>query len=352
VEKIRYQALGADNGLGISEKTFPEWIQFQKILDDFSGLGHVHQLGVSKKDHQELPVMGMSFGSRDPKAPVLGLFAGVHGLERIGSQVVLSLLQSFAESLLWDESLKQTLTEIRILFVPIINPWGILDKSRSNPNGVDLMRNSPIEAEEKPTWLVGGHHLSAKLPWYRGKELQSETKAVIDFCREQFFQSEAVISLDFHSGFGLQDQIWFPFAKTTKAFPHLAENFRLFENFERSYPNHVYKIEPQSLNYTTHGDLWDYLYQEFSRQSDRTYLPLCLEMGSWLWVKKNPLQILSKVGPFNPIKSHRQKRTLRRHIPLFDYLIRATRSAKTWAILEPEQKNKYFQQGLEKWYKQ
>lgn len=332
------------------EKKFPEWIQFEKIAQDFAGLGKLHHLGNSRRGAHSLPLMAMSFGSTNPEAPVLGLFSGVHGLERIGSQVVLSLMQNFCESLLWDESLKEMLKEVRIIFFPLINPWGILSQSRSNPNGVDLMRNAPIEADEKPTWMVGGHRISPRLPWYRGDQLQDESKALIEFCRDQFFASKSVITLDFHSGFGLQDQIWFPFAKSKKTFPHLAENFRLFENFERSYPNHVYKIEPQSLNYTTHGDLWDYVYQEFCQQSDKTYLPLCLEMGSWLWIKKNPLQLFSSLGPFNPVKNHRKERTLRRHIPLFDYLIRATRSSKIWADLSPEQKNKYFHQGLERWY--
>lgn len=293
----------------------------------------------------------MSFGSPDPQAPTLGLFGGVHGLERIGSQVVLSLMRSFCESLLWDKNLQDSLQHIRILFFPLVNPWGILHRSRANPRGVDLMRNSPTQAEEKPTWLIGGHRLSSHLPWYRGTELEPEANAVIQFCRAQFFQSKSAITVDFHSGFGAQDRIWFPYAKSKKPFPHLAENFRLFENFERSYPHHFYKIEPQSLNYTTHGDLWDYIYDLFLQDNPQsTYLPLALEMGSWLWVKKNPLQLFSTLGPFNPVKSHRQKRILRRHMTLFDYLIRASRSHQTWSELPPEQKNKYFQQGIEKWF--
>ena len=347
--KSTFRTGTADHGISDLEKIFPEWIELEKILKNFEGVGRKHTIGTSRFESQEFPLYAMSFGSTDPKAPVLALFAGVHGLERIGTQVVLSLMQTFAESLLWDQALQEMMQEMRILFVPIINPWGILNRTRCNPQGVDLMRNSPIDAEETPTWMVGGQRLSNKLPWYRGETLQGENKAVIDFCHEQFFQSEAVITLDVHSGFGLQDQIWFPYAGSKKTFPNLAEVVRLFENFERSHPHHVYKIEPQSLNYTTHGDLWDYLYQEFGKQSDKTYLPLCLEMGSWLWVKKNPLQIFSSLGAFNPVKQHRKKRTLRRHIPLFDYLLRATRSSKTWAELSPEQKNKYFQQGLEKW---
>ncbi len=295
--------------------------------------------------------MALSFGSKDPEAPVLGLFGGVHGLERIGSQVVLALLQSFSEALLWDEVLQETLKKVRVLFFPFVNPLGILHKTRSNPRGVDLMRNSPVEAEGNPTWLLGGHRISPKLPWFRGYGgIEPEAQAVIDFCRNQFFQSKSVVTVDFHSGFGLQDQIWFPFAKSQTPFPHLSEMYALAQSFEKMNPHHFYKIEPQSLNYTTHGDLWDYIYQEFRLVNHQTYLPLALEMGSWLWMKKNPLQIFSSLGPFNPVAPHRQKRVLRRHLSLFDFLLRATASPQHWSSLKESVKLKNQERALSLWY--
>src|ERR1700737_34491 len=40
----------------------------------------------------------------DPTQPVLALFGGVHGLERIGSEVVLAYLRTFCEYAAWDRS--------------------------------------------------------------------------------------------------------------------------------------------------------------------------------------------------------------------------------------------------------
>lgn len=60
------------------------------------------------------------------------------------------------------------------------------------------------------------------------------------------------------------------------------------------------------------------------------FLPLTLEMGSWLWVRKNPRQLFSPVGPFNPILPHRLRRVLRRHLPLIDFLQRAVHNAEAW----------------------
>jgi hypothetical protein len=53
-------------------------------------------------------------------------------------------------------------------------------------------------------------------------------------------------------------------------------------------------------------------------------------MGSWLWVKKNPRQIFSRQGIFNPLILHRQQRVLRRHMALLDFLARAASSYRRW----------------------
>ena len=50
------------------------------------------------------------------------------------------------------------------------------------------------------------------------------------------------------------------------------------------------------------------------------FLPWTLEMGSWAWVRKNPLQVFQALGFFNPIKPHRYARTMRRHARLVEFL--------------------------------
>lgn len=152
------------------------------------------------------------------------------------------------------------------------------------------------------------------------------------------------LSVDIHSGFGFKDQIWFPWAYSKKPFPHLSTIAEMTGLFEKVYPFHIYTIEPQSKVYCTHGDLWDYLALNHSN-----YIPLTLELGSWIWVKKNPLQLLNIDGLFNPIKQHRIKRTLRRHQLLIDFLIRFLlyrhiNQFKDDLFIENHNK------GLKKWY--
>ena len=337
------------------ERKMPEWILFQRLLDDLQNFAQIQVHGYSHSKKYHLPLVSVTMGSKDPAAPVLGLFGGVHGLERIGSQVVLSLMNTFSQMILWDKVIQETLEKMRIVFMPLINPLGILHQTRSNPQGVDLMRNAPVDAEGKSTWLVGGHRLSTKLPWYRGaigEDLQPESQALIQVCRQSFFQSPRVLTVDFHSGFGNIDRLWLPYAKSTRPFFHAPEAFAWRAHFDRTHPHHFYQIEPQAKNYTTHGDLWDYIYDEYRAHgpTNGVYIPWALEMGSWLWLRKNPWQAFSSLGPFNPMKPHRLKRILRRHNTLFDFLIRTTRSGDLWSDLSPEERMKSQDLALRFWY--
>jgi len=220
------------------------------------------------------------------------------------------------------------------------------------------MRNAPVEADDAPEYpLVGGQRISHLLPWFRGPEnqpMEIESQTVVDFVRQHMQYSKCSIALDIHSGFGTVDRLWFPYARTKKPFHHLADMLKLMELLDRTYPHHVYKVEPQSASYTTHGDIWDYLYDGHlnSFGGERLFLPLTLELGSWMWVKKNPRQFFSALGAFNPVIQHRYKRILRRHLYLLDFLLRAAIARSEWAPgvkqrieLEERAKARWFSPG-------
>lgn len=331
----------------------PEIRQIEKKMKELGSVARTEIIAHSSSGDVTFPIYKMTFGSQDPKAPVLGLVGGVHGLERIGSQVCISLLKSFSELVLWDRGLQKTLEDIRVFFIPTVNPVGIYKKTRCNPQGVDLMRNAPLEADN-PQFLIGGQRYSSKLPWYRGDlgaPMQIEAQALVDAVEREIQQSSLAITLDLHSGFGLKDRLWFPYAKTVKPFPDLPLVCSFKKLLDRTYPHHFYQVEPQARNYTTHGDLWDYIYdRQKEKFPEQKYLPLCLEMGSWLWVKKNPWQIFKSEGPFNPLIGHRHERTLRRHNTLLEFLIRSLSSSQAWADLDLEKWNAMSQEAQELWY--
>ena len=119
---------------------------------------------------------------------------------------------------------------------------------------------------------------------------------------------------------------------------------------DESLLHHRYLFEPQSRQYLAHGDLWDHLYRRAIAGGGGPLLPLTLEMGSWLWVKKNPRQVFSRHGIFNPLIEHRQQRVLRRHLGLLDFLMRAAASHGRWAPAGTQRERQH-ERGLDRWYR-
>lgn len=299
------------------------------------------------------PIFSFTIGSENPEHPVLFITGGVHGIERVGAQLAWSLLKTTLDKLVWDKSLQDLFLNIRLVFVPLVNPVGYYKFKRCNGNDVDLMRNSPVRATEKTPFLLSGQSYTKWLPWYQGdiNTLEEENRMLYEQFLKSCNKSKCVISIDFHSGFGMRDRIWFPFSYTKKPFDFLPEMQALNKLFEDTHPYHVYKIEPQSEGYLINGDIWDYFFLEFRKfNPEAIYLPLTLEMGSWTWVRKNPLQLFSKQGIFNPVKKHRLKRTYRRHNLLFDFLLKAINSHSVWSALDPVNREKYLKQAVQSWY--
>jgi hypothetical protein len=282
---------------------------------------------------RRLPVHALLLGSDSMDVPAVGIFGGVHGLERIGAEVVIAFLRSLIKRLPWDSALHEELQQLRLVIVPLVNPAGLSMGTRANASGVDLMRNAPIDAVEAVPFMLGGQRLSARLPWYRGRRgrpMEAESAALCGIVTEELLSRRFSLALDCHSGFGMLDRIWFPYAHTREPIPHLAEVHALRSIFCDAHAHHRYVFEPQSCQYLAHGDLWDHLYLEAQRRGRGLFLPLTLEMGSWLWIKKNPRQLLSRFGIFNPLIEHRQHRVLRRHMTLLDFFLHAAIAHPRW----------------------
>jgi hypothetical protein len=255
----------------------------------------------------------------------------------------------------WDRSTQRLLETTRLLMIPLVNPVGMSLRLRANGNFVDLMRNAPVEAVGLEKWhLFGGQRLTTKLPWYRGiagAPMEIEAQAVCDFVRREIFPAKLALGIDVHSGYGVVDRLWFPYAKTREPFEKVAEAQALKQLLDRTYARHVYRIEPQSSEYLAHGDLWDYLFDEYRlAQPQGCFIPFTLELGSWLWVKKNWWQFFSRIGLFNPNLPHRERRILRRHVFLLDFLFRAAQSPELWAGQDEAKREQSRLQGLELWY--
>jgi hypothetical protein len=333
-------------------RLLPELEQIRTIIQrDNNNYMHSEVLcQVSCKDDL-LPVYALILGNRAENVPCITYVAGVHGLERIGTQVVIAFLEGLLERLRWDRHLMDILQYVRINILPIVNPVGMLNHTRANGQGVDLMRNAPVESHEKTIFLAGGHRISSLLPWYRGKaddSMQPEAQALCDFIVQEVLPAPFSLVLDCHSGFGFRNQIWFPYARSRREpIQHLKEVCSLRKLFMQTYPHQDYLFEPQSQHYLVHGDLWDFLYLK-SLTYGNIFLPLTLEMGSWRWIRKNPLQLRQLLGLYHPIKPHRLNRVLRSHLILMEFLLHATLSYQSW--FNPSEAQELEQQALALWY--
>lgn len=338
------------------EKRLPELITLEKLFMSVGDRARIVVEDTITFESIEFPLYSIAIGSEDRTKPCLAVTGGVHGLERIGASVVISYLQTVLELLTWDETFRTRLEASRLVFMPIVNPVGMYLTRRANGQGVDLMRNAPVVADEEPAFLLGGQTYSKWLPWYRGdtethEMMEAESRALCGFIAREVFPSSLGLAVDVHSGFGAVDRLWFPYARTTKPPPHITEITALKRLFDRSYPNHPYQIEPQSKSYTTHGDLWDWLYDRKPIESPGgLFLPWTLELGSWIWLKKNPRQVFSSLGAFNPLQPHRLRRILRRHLTLFDFLHRALLSPEPWMPADEEGRRQLTRRAMELWY--
>lgn len=161
----------------------PELLWVEKLMRKNAAHMHARTEHTLHHDGMDLPIYSLTLGSQKPASPTLLITGGVHGLERIGTQVILSWLQTLLERCRWDTHTKALLAQIHIVILPLVNPVGMLNNTRSNGNGIDLNRHAPVQANEKTPFLAGGHRLGNWLPWYRGKtgaELEPELAVMID----------------------------------------------------------------------------------------------------------------------------------------------------------------------------
>lgn len=312
-----------------------------KIAKDGGSLVRLSQLGFSRKtkDNFRFPIYSLEIGK--PKAiqknPV-GVVAGVHGLETIGVRVVLDFLEFLVNSPKKDFLPEVFAGEIGIVSIPIINPGGILKSTRSNPAGIDLMRNSGIEAVKAP-FFFGGHKISKHLPYYRGNYLEPEARIVKRFVEKYFFSNEkSILSLiDIHSGFGSIDHVWWPFAFSRESCADEKIYQKMAWHLKEKKLHSSYEYGPQSETYTTHGDLWDLFYLEYqnrieSKNLKSKFLPWTLEIGTWSDIPIEPSKLFRKRGIFNPAKENKQAVIRKYRNFLRDFVCLSSYKRSHWLI--------------------
>lgn len=325
---------------------FLELFYLKKVIRKLSLLGSMFQceiLDEVRVKNKVFPIYGLRIGPDDPSLPVLGLFGGVHGLEKIGTHIIANYLNALANELSWNSSLAKNLETSRVISIPLVNPGGMFLNYRSNPNGVDLMRNAPVQSMDRSSSIISGQSWTRLLPWFRGnpENMERENKALEKFIKTHMFNAPFSMSLDIHSGFGLMDRLWYPYGKTVRPFPDERLTCQVGRHLKISHPFHSYKVERQSDSYLIKGDVWDYLYDEFKKyhkndSSNQTsghvpkFLPWTLEIGSWSWLICRPHQIFSVTGLFHTNDSKKYAFIMKKHWALLDFFKNMTIHYKSW----------------------
>ncbi len=103
------------------EQMLPELTALERLIASGGPDLEVSTACTVNMDGQSLPVYTLAIGNPSPDVPAVGFFGGIHGLERIGTQVLLSFLEGLLARLRWDHMLHQQLAHVRLVFMPLVN---------------------------------------------------------------------------------------------------------------------------------------------------------------------------------------------------------------------------------------
>jgi len=300
-----------------------ELIQLKRLEKNFGDIVIMEEIGEVAYKGYRTPINAFFISHKPkPELPTIAFFSCFHGVEWIGSRVLVNFIEHLVREIKWDEDIKSLTEKVNICGIPIVNPIGRIEGYRSNGNGIDLMRNAPVVSEDALP-LLGGQRISRHLPWYMGEGLEKENEIVVKFLNDYVFPSNFKMTIDIHSAFLRGSRIWIPYASGKKLRSKEAAIFRqVRKTLNGIYKYNPYKYEKQEHVYKTHGDFWDYNFDRHNDLYPGTYLPLTLEISSWDWTMKNFLKHWSLESLFSPDSRKESNAEYIKHIMVFDFLIR------------------------------
>lgn len=255
----------------------------------------ITELNLIQEEHPEIVSMetiGLSHEGRDivavkisdtpqerDKDPAVLFTSLIHGLEVIGLEVLLRLMNKLTADYGKDEYVTNLVKNREIWFIPVINPDGFVRHHRKNSRGVDLNRNFSVGFNR--SWLSRWKKWFFHPGEYPFSE--SETKAVKDFIESHKF----IIFCSFHSFWGM---INFPYGHKKEK----ARDYKLFRaiggEMAMRQPHSSYKVRQMSWFFKPSGTLEDEIYGSYNT------LAFCIE------VSKGKIRFLKPSTWFNPFR--------------------------------------------------
>ena len=91
--------------------SFRELRKLQRFIKNAPSFVRVSELATIHTKKGSLPINSIIIGSEDKSLPTFGLFGGIHGLEKIGSHLVINQLKYLVKQMQWDQSLRELFTK-------------------------------------------------------------------------------------------------------------------------------------------------------------------------------------------------------------------------------------------------
>ncbi len=87
------------------QANLPELLALEQLIaKDRDGVHWRVEDQVSLTDDIQLPIYSVTVGNADRSNPAVLFTAGMHGVERIGTQVIIGFLQALIERISWDHN--------------------------------------------------------------------------------------------------------------------------------------------------------------------------------------------------------------------------------------------------------
>ena len=230
--------------------------------------------------------------SRTKDTDTHALFVGgIHGLEHIGVEMILWLIDTLTKQYEEDTRITELLSEIEVCLVPVVNPDGYEKHQRKNARGVDINRNFGVGFSNHGFW-----NRNKWFPFYPGPYAYSEpeTRAIKDLIERNHF----TVAVSFHSFGG---RINFPYGHTKKR----AKDYELFRaiatGMQKRQRFTKYRIQQLSWLYKPAGCLEDELYET------KGTLAFLIEIAATRAQILNPRIFLGPFAWFNPSNNHIQR---------------------------------------------
>lgn len=138
--------------------------------------------------------------------PKIAIVCCEHGNEKMSAYAMHYLMYDLIHNPSKNPILYYLRSNCAISFIPIANPWGFINRSRWNENGVNLNRNFPTynwDTYSDETSGPGGINYKGTAP-----ASEEQTKQIIQFLRNNY---DAVFAIDLHTN-GEDTNAWYEIA--------------------------------------------------------------------------------------------------------------------------------------------